>query len=124
MTCSAEQHSQASAHCCCSTPPGVTLYCEEALAVGLSFGPPAVGLFGIGIADQLNVTAQGEETALEHGSGLGLWLLQWRMARLGISVRFETGFEGSTAVLSFPPTTVAGADTSAEIQPLAADGEN
>jgi PAS domain S-box-containing protein len=79
---------------------------------------------GPGIPDhELNVITQGEETALEHGSGLGLWLVKWGVARLGGSISFETGTDGSTVTLSFPPTIVADADATAEAATVVADGE-
>lgn len=72
------------------------------------------------------VIGQGEETALEHGSGLGLWLVKWGTARLGGDVTFDVGPEGSTATLSFPLTIVADAETethTTETPPVVADGE-
>ncbi|WP_436903702.1 histidine kinase N-terminal 7TM domain-containing protein [Halovenus halobia] len=70
------------------------------------------------------VIERGEETALEHGSGLGLWLVKWGVTRLGGDVTFETNSEGSTATLSFPSTIVTDAETTTtETPPVVADGE-
>jgi len=62
-----------------------------------------VGDNGPGIPDhELAVIETGEETALEHGSGLGLWLVEWAGASLGGDVRFETDEGGTTAVVELP----------------------
>lgn len=44
----------------------------------------------------------GEETSLEHGSGLGLWLVYWGATVLGGTVDFETGADGTTVTLQVP----------------------
>jgi signal transduction histidine kinase len=78
---------------------------------------------GPGIPDhEQQVIQQGEESALEHGSGLGLWLVKWGTARLGDDVSFETGAEGSVITLSFPPSIVAETDVATESAELLADG--
>jgi signal transduction histidine kinase len=47
---------------------------------------------GPGIPDhELAAVDDGQETALNHGSGLGLWVLQWGCRWLGADVDFETG---------------------------------
>jgi PAS domain S-box-containing protein len=49
------------------------------------------------------VVSKGRETALEHGSGLGLWLVNWIVTRYGGSFQIEaTGEEGSVATLRLP----------------------
>jgi signal transduction histidine kinase len=46
---------------------------------------------GPGIPDhELAVVDDGQETALNHGSGLGLWILTWGCRWLGADVDFET----------------------------------
>lgn len=56
---------------------------------------------GPGIPEhELAVIESGDETQLEHGSGLGLWLARWGTQRLGGDLSFETGEEGTTATLS------------------------
>jgi hypothetical protein len=42
-----------------------------------------------------------EETALEHGSGLGLWLVKWGVGALGGTVTFDTT-DGTTVTLALP----------------------
>ncbi len=70
------------------------------------------------------VIERGEETELEHGSGLGLWLVKWGATRLGGDVTFETSAEGSTVTLSFPGTIVVDTKTpTTETPPVVADGE-
>ena len=58
---------------------------------------------GPGIPDhELSVLEQGKETDLEHGSGIGLWLIEWGTTALGGSVRYETDETGTTAVVELP----------------------
>ena len=47
---------------------------------------------------EANVVSKGEETALEHGSGLGLWLVNWIVTRYGGSFQIEghDGDDGGT----------------------------
>jgi len=55
---------------------------------------------GPGIPEyELGVVTAGEETPLEHGSGLGLWILQWGSRWLGADVDFETDDRGTTVRL-------------------------
>lgn len=51
---------------------------------------------------EVETLEQGEETALEHGSGLGLWLVKWGVLRLGGDLSFETDEEGTTATVTLP----------------------
>lgn len=44
----------------------------------------------------------GGETALEHASGLGLWVVYWGVQSLGGEVDIETNDDGSTVILSVP----------------------
>jgi signal transduction histidine kinase len=46
----------------------------------------------------------GGETALEHASGLGLWVVYWGVQSLGGEVDIETNDDGSTVILSVPDT--------------------
>jgi len=56
-----------------------------------------VGDDGPGIPDhELEPIRAGIETDLEHGSGLGLWLITWGAGSLGAEVSFEAGEEHGT----------------------------
>ncbi|MHB9288235.1 PAS domain S-box protein [Halobacteriales archaeon Cl-PHB] len=62
---------------------------------------------GPGIADaEADVIAAGEETDLEHGSGLGLWLVNWIVTRYGGSFQIRAGealgLEGTVATILMP----------------------
>lgn len=58
---------------------------------------------GTGIPDhELTVIETGEETALEHGSGLGLWLADGAVTTLGGELRFEIDEEGTTVLIDLP----------------------
>ena len=58
---------------------------------------------GEGIRDhELSVIEQGKETDLEHGSGIGLWLVEWGATALGGGVSYDTGPEGTTATVELP----------------------
>jgi len=57
---------------------------------------------GPGIPDhELAVIEDGSESALKHGSGLGLWLATWGVATLGGDLAFDIG-EGTTATITLP----------------------
>jgi signal transduction histidine kinase len=51
---------------------------------------------------ELSVVRAGEETQLDHGSGLGLWLVRWGTERIGADVEFEMREDGTTVALSIP----------------------
>ena len=62
-----------------------------------------VGDSGDGIPEhELSVIEEGRETDLEHGSGIGLWLVEWGTTALGGSVSYETSSEGTTATVELP----------------------
>ncbi len=66
---------------------------------------------GPGIPDhEREVLEAGEETALQHGSGLGLWIAKWGVTSIGGSLRFETGDDGTTAIVTL--SDEAGPDAS------------
>ncbi len=51
---------------------------------------------------ELAVVRDGEESDLEHASGLGLWAVAWGTARIGGTVEFETDDTGTTVTLRLP----------------------
>jgi signal transduction histidine kinase len=57
---------------------------------------------GPGIEDsELAVLDRTEETSLEHGSGVGLWLAAWVIETTGGSIDFDTTPDGTTARIQF-----------------------
>ena len=70
---------------------------------------------GPGIPEQeLAVVADGVESDLEHGSGIGLWIVEWSMRRLEGDVRFESTDEGSRVTLVVPAETTVDPPPKAE----------
>lgn len=62
---------------------------------------------GPGIPDhEVEVLDSAQETALEHGSGLGLWLVKWGTDMFGGTVTFETEESGTRAVVELPTDLV------------------
>jgi PAS domain S-box-containing protein len=58
---------------------------------------------GEGVGEmEANVVASGEETALEHGSGLGLWSVNWVVTRYGGSFRIRAEDGGTVATVGLP----------------------
>jgi PAS domain S-box-containing protein len=58
---------------------------------------------GPGVDDmETAVIATGEETDLAHGSGLGLWLVNWIVTRYGGSFQIRGDDDGSVATLRLP----------------------
>ncbi|WP_436929151.1 histidine kinase N-terminal 7TM domain-containing protein [Halosimplex halobium] len=58
---------------------------------------------GPGIEDhERSVIEAGRETALEHGSGVGLWLVKWVVGECGGSVEFVDDGDGCTVALVLP----------------------
>jgi signal transduction histidine kinase len=57
---------------------------------------------GPGIPEaEISVIEDERETALEHGSGLGLWLVKWIVDRSDARLAFEATDEGTTVTLQF-----------------------
>ena len=54
-----------------------------------------------------------EETALEHGSGLGLWIVKWGVDSLGGRVAFDVSDAGTTVRLELPDTAGGVGDAAA-----------
>ena len=68
-------------------------------AISIELAPDGSGVVvsdtGPGIPEhEIEVFVTGEETPLQHGSGLGLWLVKWGVGRLGGSLDFETDASG------------------------------
>jgi signal transduction histidine kinase len=86
----------------------------------------AVADDGPGIPDhEAAVVASGEESPLEHGSGLGLWVASWAVGSLGGRLEFETPADGGTvARFSLPgvESTPETAGPDADRRPAEADG--
>jgi signal transduction histidine kinase len=57
---------------------------------------------------ELRTIRRGRETALQHGSGIGLWLVYWGSLSLGGDVTYETE-SGTRATLRVPGAVVEGA---------------
>ena len=49
-------------------------------------------------AEELYVLTAGEETDLNHGSGIGLWVVNWVVTRYGGELSFETPSDGGSIV--------------------------
>ena len=66
---------------------------------------------GPGVPDhELDVLDATEETALEHGSGLGLWIVKWGVASLGGTVAFDVSDAGTVARVTLPDAPVTATD--------------
>ncbi|TQQ81682.1 PAS domain S-box protein [Halonotius roseus] len=58
---------------------------------------------GLGIPEhEWEAIEHGEETKLQHGSGLGLWLVHWTVSLLGGEVRIDGSETGTRMVLTLP----------------------
>ena len=58
---------------------------------------------GPGIPTQeLRALSEGKETALVHGSGIGLWLIDWIVRTSGGAVRFESDDTGTVVRMELP----------------------
>ncbi|AQL43513.1 hypothetical protein BV210_12765 [Halorientalis sp. IM1011] len=51
---------------------------------------------------ELAVLEEGEETALEHGSGVGLWVVYWTIEQFGGYLEFENDDRGCTVTVWLP----------------------
>lgn len=61
-------------------------------------------------AHELTVLETDEETPLEHGSGLGLWLVEWGIRTLGGTFSVSTSDEGTTVSLVLPIADAASSE--------------
>ncbi|WP_136715121.1 PAS domain S-box protein [Halorientalis salina] len=61
---------------------------------------------GPGLPDhELRVLQSGDESALKHGSGLGLWLVNWLVVQCGGTLDIDADDSGTTITLSVPAVT-------------------
>lgn len=65
-------------------------------------------------AHELQAIEAGQETALEHGSGLGLWIVEWAAAALGATVEYEKRKPRGTRVTMYIPLATRESDESAD----------
>jgi PAS domain S-box-containing protein len=54
--------------------------------------------------DEREVFVKGEETPLQHGSGLGLWLVKWGVGRIGGQLSFAIDDDGTEITIHLPET--------------------
>ncbi len=52
--------------------------------------------------EELAPIRRGQETALEHSTGIGLWVVRWGVAKLGGDVSFAPSDDGTTVRVSLP----------------------
>lgn len=79
--------------------PTVTVRVRE----GDGFSAVEVADDGPGIdPHELSVLEEGEETALKHGSGVGLWVVSWTVEQFGGRLQFENGDRGCTVTAWLP----------------------
>ncbi|MFB6236730.1 MAG: sensor histidine kinase [Halopenitus sp.] len=99
------------AHCDEPTPR-VVVDAETIERDGARFVELHVADNGPGIPDeQVSVLERGFETSLEHGSGLGLWLVHWLVTASDGHVRFEDNEpKGSVVCLQFEAVDDSAAD--------------
>ncbi len=53
---------------------------------------------------ELDVLDEGKETALQHGSGVGLWVVNWVVEQFGGRLTFENDDAGTTVTMQLPRT--------------------
>ncbi|MBX0322685.1 ATP-binding protein [Halomicroarcula sp. F13] len=68
---------------------------------------------GPGVPDhELSVLARGRETDLDHGSGIGLWLVHWAVQTLEGDLDFDTS-DGTTVTVRLPRDRAVASDPAA-----------
>ncbi|UIP01038.1 ATP-binding protein [Halobaculum sp. CBA1158] len=79
---------------------------------------------GPGIPEgELESLRSGTETALSHGSGLGLWVVQWGTRLLGADLSFEGRDPSGTRVrVTLPRSTLVAGDDGGDTDSVDADG--
>jgi PAS domain S-box-containing protein len=76
---------------------------------------------GPGIPEyEVDTLTAGEETSLQHGSGIGLWIIYWAVTRYGGDLEFETREGGGSLVrIRLPAATPPEDGEEAEPAPVA-----
>jgi PAS domain S-box/PAS domain S-box/PAS domain S-box len=64
----------------------------------------------------------GQETPLEHGTGLGLWLVHWTVSLLGGEVEIEDNDSGTQVVLTLPRASTAAVEQAETVDTTSTDG--
>lgn len=76
---------------------------EVRITCATDYATIAIADDGPGIPDsELAVLEHGEETQLEHGSGIGLWIVHWIVDRSDASIAFDTGPDGTAVTIRVP----------------------
>lgn len=57
-------------------------------------------------SNEIAVLENAQETDLQHGGGLGLWLIKWGVDSFGGSVSFETDGTDTTVQIKLPAAPV------------------
>ncbi|PSP52916.1 histidine kinase [Halobacteriales archaeon QH_7_68_42] len=95
--------------------PPVTV---TAAATGDGYAELRVADEGPGIARQERaVIEKGRETDLEHGSGVGLWLVLWAVREYGGTVGFDDRTDGTTVVVRLPGERTTGSNGAETVTP-------
>jgi len=103
---------------------------DPEVSVAVSEMPDRSGWVAVEIADngpgipeqERAVLTAGEETPLRHGSGIGLWIVRWIVARYGGDLRFETREpRGSRVVVALPTAEAPAEDETVTDDDPAAD---
>lgn len=89
---------------------------DPTVTISYDSDPPTLTIAddGAGIPDhEITVLENAKETDLEHGSGLGLWLIKWGTESFGGSVTFDASDKGTEVRIAFPPSLVEADATAA-----------
>jgi PAS domain S-box-containing protein len=52
--------------------------------------------------EELSVLEEGEETPLEHGSGIGLWIVEWIVDRTDTTIQYDSDERGTSVTVRIP----------------------